>query len=84
VSTLYCNIILQVREDAKDVKVGTIIALMVAEGEDWKSVEVPKSSDASSSIPPPPPPPLTSSEPTLKPGSGGNGNKKLLEHKMGS
>jgi hypothetical protein len=69
VSTLHCNIVLQVQEDAKDVKVGTIIALMVAEGEDWKSVEVPKSSDASS------PPPLPSSAPTLKPGSGGNGSK---------
>jgi hypothetical protein len=68
VSTLHCNIILQVQEDAKDIKVGTIIAVMVAEGEDWKSVEVPKSSDAS-------PPPLPSSAPTLRPGSGGNGSK---------
>jgi hypothetical protein len=70
---------LQVREDAKDIKVGTIIALMVAEGEDWKSVEVPKSSDASSLAPSPP------SEPASKPGSGGNGNTSyLLEHEMGS
>ncbi|CAG0885302.1 unnamed protein product [Cyprideis torosa] len=30
-----------VPENTKDVKVGTLIALMVEEGEDWKSVEVP-------------------------------------------
>jgi pyruvate/2-oxoglutarate dehydrogenase complex dihydrolipoamide acyltransferase (E2) component len=62
-----------VREDAKDIKVGTVIALMVAEGEDWKSVEIPKSSDASS------PPQTPSSEQTSKPGSGGNSSKELLE-----
>jgi pyruvate/2-oxoglutarate dehydrogenase complex dihydrolipoamide acyltransferase (E2) component len=71
---------LQVREDAKDIKVGTVIALMVAEGEDWKSVEVPKTSDASSLAPSPSP-----SEPASKPGSGGNGDTSfLLEHEMGS
>ncbi|XP_063841867.1 pyruvate dehydrogenase protein X component, mitochondrial-like isoform X1 [Scylla paramamosain] len=31
----------QVPDDTKDVKVGTVIALMVAEGEDWKNVEMP-------------------------------------------
>ncbi|CAG0888199.1 unnamed protein product, partial [Darwinula stevensoni] len=31
----------QVKEDTKDVKVGTLIALMVGEGEDWKKVEIP-------------------------------------------
>lgn len=81
--TLYCNIILQVQEDAKDVKVGTVIALMVAEGEDWKSVEVPRSSDASSLIQSSPPP-VPSSEQTSKPGSGGNCSKELLKHEMGS
>uniref|UniRef100_A0A2H8TUF6 Dihydrolipoamide acetyltransferase component of pyruvate dehydrogenase complex n=1 Tax=Melanaphis sacchari TaxID=742174 RepID=A0A2H8TUF6_9HEMI len=30
-----------VPEDAKEIKVGSLIALMVAEGEDWKSVEIP-------------------------------------------
>jgi pyruvate/2-oxoglutarate dehydrogenase complex dihydrolipoamide acyltransferase (E2) component len=70
----------QVREDAKDIKVGTVIALMVAEGEDWKSVEVPKSSDVSSSAPSPPP-----SEPASKPGSGGNDITSYLhEHEMDS
>ncbi|CAG7678302.1 unnamed protein product [Allacma fusca] len=29
-------------ENSSDVKVGTLIALMVGEGEDWKNVEVPK------------------------------------------
>lgn len=35
-------------DDSKDVKVGTLIALIVAEGEDWKSVVVPsvKSSES--------------------------------------
>lgn len=32
---------MKVPEDAKEIKVGSLIALMVAEGEDWKSVEVP-------------------------------------------
>jgi hypothetical protein len=36
---------LQVPEDAKEIKVGSLIALMVAEGEDWKSVEVPAAGD---------------------------------------
>ncbi|XP_025411393.1 uncharacterized protein LOC112684224 [Sipha flava] len=34
-----------VPEDAKEIKVGSLIALMVAEGEDWKSVEVPAAGD---------------------------------------
>lgn len=32
----------------KDVKVGTLIAIMVAPGEDWKNVEIP-----SAAVPPP-------------------------------
>lgn len=28
-------------DDSKDVKVGDLIALMVAEGEDWNDVQVP-------------------------------------------
>lgn len=31
---------LQVNENTKDIKVGTLIALMVAEGEDWQTVEL--------------------------------------------
>lgn len=38
--------IFQVGENVKDIKVGTSIALMVAEGEDWKTVEVSSSTDA--------------------------------------
>ncbi|MCL4136421.1 UNVERIFIED_CONTAM: hypothetical protein GTU68_026945 [Idotea baltica] len=30
-----------VEEDSKDIKVGTLIAVMVEEGEDWKNVEIP-------------------------------------------
>jgi pyruvate/2-oxoglutarate dehydrogenase complex dihydrolipoamide acyltransferase (E2) component len=32
---------LQIAENTKDVKVGALIAVMVAEGEDWQSVELP-------------------------------------------
>lgn len=35
-------------EDTKDIKVGTLIALMVNEGEDWKAVEVPSEAGGSS------------------------------------
>jgi dihydrolipoamide dehydrogenase-binding protein of pyruvate dehydrogenase complex len=33
--------LLQVQQDVKGVKVGTPIALMVSQGEDWKNVEIP-------------------------------------------
>ncbi|XP_059482904.1 pyruvate dehydrogenase protein X component, mitochondrial-like [Neocloeon triangulifer] len=36
-------------DDAKDIKVGTLIALMVAEGENWKDVEMPAADAAPSS-----------------------------------
>lgn len=36
-----------VPEDTKDIKVGTLIALMVGEGEDWKAVEIPGPGSAS-------------------------------------
>lgn len=32
---------LQVAENSPDIAVGTLIALTVGEGEDWKTVEVP-------------------------------------------
>lgn len=44
----------------KDVKVGTLIALMVAPGEDWKNVEIP------SAAVPPPSVPLSPSAPSAK------------------
>lgn len=47
----------------KDIKVGTSIALMVAEGEDWKTVEMPSGVGASSQA-------------ASEPSSGGNGTYK--------
>lgn len=32
---------LKLGDDSKDVKVGDLIALMVAEGEDWNDVQIP-------------------------------------------
>lgn len=37
-----------VPEDTKDIKVGTLIALMVGEGEDWKAVELPSGTSSAS------------------------------------
>lgn len=37
-------------DDSKDVKVGDLIALMVAEGEDWNDVQVPGKKRAKSSV----------------------------------
>lgn len=39
----------KVPEDTKDVKVGSLIALMVGEGEDWKDVAIPGSAPAAAS-----------------------------------
>jgi len=41
--------LLQVQQDVQGVKVGTLIALMVSPGEDWKNVEIP--SDAAPPVP---------------------------------
>ena len=49
----FCHLF-QVREDAKDVKVGTTIALMVGADEDWKNVEIPSSAGAPAGAPTPP------------------------------
>ncbi|KAI5100575.1 pyruvate dehydrogenase protein X component, mitochondrial isoform X1, partial [Silurus meridionalis] len=45
----------QVEDGSKNVRLGTLIALMVEEGEDWKQVEIPPlvSSQPASSPPPP-------------------------------
>lgn len=40
----------QLGDDSKDVKVGSLIALMVAEGEDWNDVQVPGKKVAKSSV----------------------------------
>jgi hypothetical protein len=50
----------QVKEDVKDVKVGTVIALMVNSGEDWKTVEIP-----SAAVPSAPSTPSTAAKPTV-------------------
>jgi len=61
----------QLGDDSKDVKVGDLIALMVAEGEDWNDVQVPgkkktKSSVAKEDVPKPKVESQTSSEPTTR------------------
>lgn len=48
---------------------------MVAEGEDWRSVEVPVSSDAASLAPSSLP-----SAPAPKPGTGSNDTTELFDH----
>lgn len=55
------TLLYQVQEEVKDVKVGTLIALMVAPGEDWKNVEIP-----SAAAPPPPSVPSPVSAPSTK------------------
>lgn len=37
-------------DDSKDVKVGDLIALMVAEGEDWNDVQVPGKKKTKSTV----------------------------------
>jgi hypothetical protein len=49
---------------------------MVAEGEDWRSVEVPLSSDTASLAPASLP-----SAPAPKPGTGSNDTTELFDHK---
>lgn len=56
-------------DDSKDVKVGSLIALMVAEGEDWKSVDLPSGSGAAA----PSPPSASGGAPSALP-TGGSGN----------
>jgi len=58
-------------DDSKDVKVGDLIALMVAEGEDWNDVQVPgkkksKLSVAKEDVPKPKVEYQSSSEPTIR------------------
>ncbi|KAI0208341.1 Pyruvate dehydrogenase protein X component [Lamellibrachia satsuma] len=42
-------------ENTKNIQVGSLIALMVAEGEDWKDVDLPSDAVADSAPPTPPP-----------------------------
>lgn len=62
----------QMEEGSRNVRLGTLIALMVEEGQDWKQVEIPPPEAAAPSAPeaatatpaapsaPPPPKPATS------------------------
>lgn len=43
---LFINIkYLKIPEDTKNIKVGTLVGLMVLPGEDWKNVQVPQGED---------------------------------------
>lgn len=56
----------QMEEGSKNVRLGTLIALMVEEGEDWKQVEIPP---LVSSQPAPAPHPPSAAPPSLAPGA---------------
>lgn len=58
-----------VPDDTKDVKVGTLIALMVGEGEDWKTVEMLSTVDGDA----PAPSPAAAAETAAKVPAGGDG-----------
>lgn len=54
-------------EGSKNVRLGTLIALLVEEGQDWKQVEIPADigSDIPSQAPQAPAPPPTSGDPVI-------------------
>lgn len=54
-----------VEEGAKNVKLGSLIGLMVEEGEDWKHVEIPKDVGAPSPVSKPAVPPQPSPQPQM-------------------
>lgn len=56
---------IQVEEGAKNVKLGSLIGLMVEEGEDWKHVEIPKDVSAPSPVSKPAVPPQPSPQPQM-------------------
>ncbi|XP_076067374.1 pyruvate dehydrogenase protein X component-like isoform X3 [Oratosquilla oratoria] len=87
---------LMVAEDTKDVKVGTLIAVLAPEGEDWKSIEIPKLEEAAvvdavaPSAPAAPPAPadtpsVATALPAVAPASHGNfgPSVRLLLEKFG-
>ncbi|XP_075402024.1 pyruvate dehydrogenase protein X component, mitochondrial [Tenrec ecaudatus] len=64
-----------VEEGAKNIRLGSLIGLMVEEGEDWKRVEIPKDVGppppaAKPSVPPPPAAPPTSAPVKKEPSPG--------------
>ncbi|XP_021512168.1 pyruvate dehydrogenase protein X component, mitochondrial isoform X1 [Meriones unguiculatus] len=52
-----------VEEGAKNIQLGSLIGLMVEEGEDWKHVEIPKDVGAPPPVPKPAVPPQPSAQP---------------------
>ena len=56
-----CSVSFVQKPESAEVKVGTLIALMVEEGADWKSVEIPASASAE------PPASVASTEPASGP-----------------
>lgn len=66
---------LQMEEGSRNVRLGTLIALMVEEGQDWKQVEIPPPEAAAPSAPeaaaPTVPPAAASAPPPPKPATSG-------------
>ncbi|RUS83566.1 hypothetical protein EGW08_008672 [Elysia chlorotica] len=59
-------------DNTKNVKVGTLIALMVEEGDDWKNVEIPaEAATPAAAAQPPPPPAHAPATPTAASSVGG-------------
>lgn len=56
---------IQVEEGAKNIKLGSLIGLMVEEGEDWKLVEIPKDTGAPPPVSRPAVPPQPSPQPQI-------------------
>lgn len=46
---------MQLQEGSKNVRLGSLIALLVEEGQDWKQVEIPADAGDPSSLAPPAP-----------------------------
>lgn len=52
----------QVQEGSRGVRLGTLIALMVGEGEDWKQVEIPALEPVTPAVAPPTAAPPTAAD----------------------
>jgi hypothetical protein len=61
----HCLFKIQVEEGAKNIQLGSLIALMVEEGEDWKQVEIPKDVSAPPPVSKPPAPTQPSPQPQI-------------------
>ncbi|XP_046364149.2 pyruvate dehydrogenase protein X component-like [Haliotis rufescens] len=56
-----------VPDNTKDVKIGTLIAVMVEEGDDWQNVEIPAHTAPDTGPPAPPTPPPSTPSPVATP-----------------